>query len=360
MSSLLPEFVVQTLTFMASIFIFAVGAGLLLVVVLYILDVSQTSQAIRRNYPVIGRFRYFFEHLGGFFRQYFFAMDREEMPFNRAQRSYVYRAAKNIDTTVAFGSTRDLHPIGTVMFVNCPFPTLETDAVETSAVTIGPGCQNPYTTNSLFNISGMSYGAISPPAIRALSNGAAKAGAWMNTGEGGLSPHHLEGGCDIVFQIGTAKYGVRNEAGELSDDKLREVAAHKSVRMFEIKMSQGAKPGKVLVPTVNLPFVPTQNCSLFGLSMTAHRVAMLALPTERERCADVRMGDQDVVEALLGAGRLEGGAVAAVRGEPSNDPLLDRDGPTGPGSVGRCERVCAASASGAQAGPLQGDHRRAT
>ena len=115
----------------------------------------------------------------------------------------------------------------------------------------------------------------------------------------------------------------------------------------------------VLVPTVNLPFVPTQNCSLFGLSMTAHRVAMLALPTERERCADVRMGDQDVVEALLGAGRLEGGAVAAVRGEPSNDPLLDRDGPTGPGSVGRCERVCAASASGAQAGPLQGDHRRA-
>ena len=117
--------------------------------------------------------------------------------------------------------------------------------------------------------------------------------------------------------------------------------------------------GLVLVPTVNLPFVPTQNCSLFGLSMTAHRVAMLALPTERERCADVRMGDQDVVEALLGAGRLEGGAVAAVRGEPSNDPLLDRDGPTGPGSVGRCERVCAASASGAQAGPLQGDHRRA-
>ena len=115
----------------------------------------------------------------------------------------------------------------------------------------------------------------------------------------------------------------------------------------------------LLVPTVNLPFVPTQNCSLFGLSMTAHRVAMLALPTERERCADVRMGDQDVVEALLGAGRLEGGAVAAVRGEPSNDPLLDRDGPTGPGSVGRCERVCAASASGAQAGPLQGDHRRA-
>ena len=90
----------------------------------------------------------------------------------------------------------------------------------------------------------MSFGAISRPAVLALSNGARDAGVWMNTGEGGLSPYHLEGGADIVFQIGTAKYGVRDENGELSDDKLAEVAAHKQVRMFEIKLSQGAKPGK--------------------------------------------------------------------------------------------------------------------
>jgi len=90
----------------------------------------------------------------------------------------------------------------------------------------------------------MSYGALSRPAVRALSTGAAEAGIWMNTGEGGLSPFHLEGGCDVVFQIGTAKYGVRDEAGNLSDDKLREVAAHPQVKMFEIKMAQGAKPGK--------------------------------------------------------------------------------------------------------------------
>jgi len=90
----------------------------------------------------------------------------------------------------------------------------------------------------------MSFGAISHAAVKALSRGAAKAGAWLNTGEGGLSPYHLEGGCDIVFQMGTAKYGVRDEAGNLSDDRLREVAAHEQVRMFEIKMSQGAKPGK--------------------------------------------------------------------------------------------------------------------
>jgi glutamate synthase domain-containing protein 2 len=90
----------------------------------------------------------------------------------------------------------------------------------------------------------MSFGAISKPAVLALSKGSAKAGNWMNTGEGGLSPYHLEGGADIVFQVGTAKYGVRNEAGELDDDKLREVAAHDQVKMIELKLSQGAKPGK--------------------------------------------------------------------------------------------------------------------
>ncbi len=151
---------------------------------------------------------------------------------------------KNIDNTVAFGSTRDLRPTGTVLFVNCPFPTLDCDAVPSSEVTIGPHANKPYTTDALFNISGMSYGAISKPAVLALSNGARMAGCWMNTGEGGLFPYHLEGGADIVFQIGTAKYGVRDDEGNLSDEKLRDVAAHDQVRMFEIKLSQGAKPGK--------------------------------------------------------------------------------------------------------------------
>ena len=102
----------------------------------------------------------------------------------------------------------------------------------------------PTGAASVFNISGMSYGAISAPAVRALSNGARMADIWLNTGEGGLSPYHLEGGADIVHQIGTAKYGVRDESGELSDESLRAVAGHEQVRMFEIKLSQGAKPGK--------------------------------------------------------------------------------------------------------------------
>lgn len=229
---------------MSTLFIFVVGTVLLIVVIIFIFDISQSKQAIRKNFPVIGHFRYVFEKLGEFFRQYFFAMDREELPFNRAQRGWAYRAAKGVSNTSAFGSTRDLRPVGTVLFVNCPFPTLEADATPTKVVTIGPHCEHPYQTDKFFHISGMSYGAISRPAVLALSQGAYQAGCWMNTGEGGLSPYHLEGGADLVYQIGTAKYGVRNQAGELDDEKLKEVAAHIQVRMFEIKLSQGAKPGK--------------------------------------------------------------------------------------------------------------------
>ncbi len=229
---------------LSGILVFLLGIGILVVFGMYIVDVTQSTHAIRKNFPVIGRFRYLFEKLGEYFRQYFFAMDREEMPFNRAERSWVYRAAKGEDNTVAFGSTRSLKVAGTPIFVNCPYPVLEQDVAPTSECEIGPYARQPYRTSSIFNISGMSYGAISKPAVLALSNGARMAGVWMNTGEGALSPWHLEGGADIVFQIGTAKYGVRNEDGSLNEDKLREVAAHDQVKMIELKLSQGAKPGK--------------------------------------------------------------------------------------------------------------------
>ena len=124
------SFLLSAMEIMAALFIFLAGLTVLIIIVVFILDVTQTKQAIRRNYPVVGHFRYLFEHLGEFFRQYFFAMDREELPFNRAQRSWAYRAAKNLDNTVAFGSSRDLRPPGTVLFVNCPYPTLGKDAVE--------------------------------------------------------------------------------------------------------------------------------------------------------------------------------------------------------------------------------------
>lgn len=242
--SLFGSFSMTSVNVLASLFVFIIGLFVLAAIVMFIIDVSQTADAVRRNYPVIGRFRHIFSSLGEYFRQYFFAMDREEMPFNRAERDWVYKSARGADNTSAFGSTKALTPAGTVIFVNCPFPKLAEDVEEAPALTIGPFAKHPYVAQSLVNISGMSFGAISQPAVEALSKGAAMAGCWLNTGEGGLSPYHLSGGCDIVFQLGTAKYGVRDEAGNLSDDKLREVAAHEQVKMFEIKLSQGAKPGK--------------------------------------------------------------------------------------------------------------------
>ncbi len=192
-------FLVSALELMAALFIFVVGCVALWVVIAFVVDVTQTKQAVRRNYPVIGRFRYLFEHLGEFFRQYFFAMDREELPFNRAQRSWVYRAAKDLDNTVAFGSTRNISVPGQVLFVNCPYPDPghgrgAATAAHHRARTPGTPIPRP----RLFNISGMSYGAISRPAVQALSAGAAKAGCWINTGEGGLSPYHLESGADLI------------------------------------------------------------------------------------------------------------------------------------------------------------------
>ena len=166
------------------------------------------------------------------------------MPFNRAQRDWVERAAEGAGNTVAFGSTRSLGVPGTPIFMNAAFPPLSDQYAETQPMVIGPGAAVPYVARSIFNISGMSYGALSRPAVRALSRGAAKAGIWLNTGEGGLAPFHLEGSCDVVFQIGTAKYGVRDGEGGLSDDRLRQVAENPCVKMFELKLAQGAKPGK--------------------------------------------------------------------------------------------------------------------
>jgi glutamate synthase domain-containing protein 2 len=216
----------------------------LVALVVFVLDRLQTEDAIRRNYPLIGRFRHLFSTLGEFFRQYFFAMDREELPYNRAQREWVKRAGEGKGNTVAFGSTRNLNVVGTPIFANAAFPPLDDQVASSEPLVIGAETRTPYAAKSFFNISGMSYGAISKPAVQALSRGAKEAGVWLNTGEGGLSPFHLEGGCDVVFQIGTAKYGVRDAEGGLSDEKLRAAAAHENVRMFEVKLAQGAKPGK--------------------------------------------------------------------------------------------------------------------
>src|SRR2546423_10301843 len=212
-------------------------------VFVFIRDITQKKHSVLRNSPVIGRFRYFCEQPGESFSQYFFSGDRDEMPFNRATRGWVYRLAKNEGGIIGFGSTYDLHHAGALIFVNHPFPVLEEERQPTPTLILGEGhCREPFEARSIVNISGMSFGAISAPAVRSLSRGAAVAGCWMDTGEGGLSPYHLEGGCDVIMQIGTAKYGVRDAQGNLSTERLMELS--RVVKAFEIKLSQGAKPGK--------------------------------------------------------------------------------------------------------------------
>src|SRR5437868_14330468 len=128
--------------------------------------VTQKKHGVLRNYPVIGHLRYYFEQLGEYFRQYFFSGDREEMPFNRATRGWVYRLAKNEGGTIGFGSTYDLHDAGALIFVNHPFPVLEEERLPTPSLILGEGhCKSPFEARSIINVSGRSFGAISAPAV---------------------------------------------------------------------------------------------------------------------------------------------------------------------------------------------------
>jgi glutamate synthase domain-containing protein 2 len=264
-----------------TLFAFAVIGGLAFI---FISDITQKKHGVLRNYPVIGHLRYYFEQLGEYFRQYFFSGDREEMPFNRATRGWVYRLAKNEGGTIGFGSTYDLHDAGALIFVNHPFPVLEEERLPTPSLILGEGhCREPFEAKSIINISGMSFGAISAPAVRSLSRGAAVAGCWMDTGEGGLSPYHLEGGCDVIMQIGTAKYGVRDAQGNLSPERLQELS--KVVKAFEIKLSQGAKPGKGGV----LP----------GKKVTAEIAQIRGIPEGRDSISPNRHRDISNMNELL-------------------------------------------------------------
>jgi len=219
-----------------------IAAGL---TAIYIHDKRQNQHTILRNFPVIGHVRFMAETWGEYMRQYQYLPDWAERPFNRLDRSWVYRSAKGVSNLISFGSEN----VPAFIFRNAAFPVLEEEKQSYPGKQIGiaegPGaCREPYLARSFFNISGMSYGALSHAAVTALSHGAKMAGVWMSTGEGGLSQFHLDGGADIVMQIGTAKYGVRDAEGNLSEDRLREIAALPQVKMFEVKLAQGAKPGK--------------------------------------------------------------------------------------------------------------------
>jgi len=145
------------------------GLVMLVLAVVFVYDLVQPRHAVLRNFPVIGHLRYFLERQGEYFRQYFFAHDREELPFNRATRAWIYRTAKGLGGLIGFGSTNDLREPGSLVFVNSPYPLLEEECEEAPARVIGPDCERPFVARRVFNVSGMSFGALSAPAVRARS-----------------------------------------------------------------------------------------------------------------------------------------------------------------------------------------------
>ena len=227
----------------------------ILLTFLYLLGIYntyQTKHAILRNFPVIGYFRYFFEEISPEIQQYFIERETDGKPFPRNQRSAAYRRSKNVSDTVPFGTQLEINHRkyeGIKHSIYAKHPKEELPRVTIG----GEACKQPYNA-SLFNISAMSFGALSDRAQMALNRGAKKGNFYHNTGEGGISPHHLEGG-DLCWQIGTGYFGCRNEEGNFDAELFKKYANLENVKMIEIKLSQGAKPGHggVLPAVKNTP-----------------------------------------------------------------------------------------------------------
>jgi glutamate synthase domain-containing protein 2 len=203
-------------------------------------DLLQKKRTILRNFPVLGHVRYILEFLRPEVQQYFIASDNSELPFSRERRSIVYQRAKNMRDTVPFGTDHDINSIGYSWALHSLAPKLASE-VSLRITVGGPFCKQPYHASRL-NISAMSFGALSARAIMALNQGAKLGGFAHNTGEGGLSPYHLQGG-DLIFQFGTGYFGCRNEEGRFDANQFVLEANRPEVKMIEIKLSQGAKPG---------------------------------------------------------------------------------------------------------------------
>ncbi len=239
-SSLLTTIVLQWL--------WAPAIWLLLLIVplimLGLLDMYQTKHALIRNYPLFGRGRWVMEWFRPFIRQYLLESDTDGTPINRMFRSIVYQRAKGVLDTVPFGTRVDTYRSG-YEWIGHSLSAIDVAQINSDLLRVsvgGPDCLKPYQA-SIFNISAMSFGALSRNAILALNGGAQKGGFYHNTGEGGISPYHIEPGGDLVWQIGTGYFGCRGEDGRFSAELFRQKADMPNVKMIEIKLSQGAKPG---------------------------------------------------------------------------------------------------------------------
>lgn len=204
-------------------------------------DITSSRHTLNRLYPVLAYFRYFFESIRIEIQQYFIANDIEEMPFNREQRSLVYRRSKGVSDTLPFGTQRDLMQTNYQSIWHSMAPKVLKE--DSKRICVGSSqCNKPYLASRL-NISAMSYGALSAEAIQAMNLGAQQGNFYHNTGEGGISAHHLKHGGDLVWQLGTGLFGCRDLNGRFNPDDFAKLANLAQVKMIEIKLSQGAKPG---------------------------------------------------------------------------------------------------------------------
>lgn len=217
-------------------------AVLVPIIILGISDILQKKQTIKKNFPVIGNFRYALEKIRPEIMQYFVETDTEGRPFNRLLRSMVYRRAKRVNDTVPFGTQMDVYRVGYEWMDHSIYAHHTKYFQKQPRVLVGgPDCEQPYLA-SILNISAMSYGSLSKNAVSALNLGAKKNKFAHNTGEGGVSPFHLLGG-DVIWQIGTGYFGCRTKEGEFSPEEFAKTANKDNIKMIEIKISQGAKPG---------------------------------------------------------------------------------------------------------------------
>jgi glutamate synthase domain-containing protein 2 len=212
--------------------------GVLLALGVY--DFCQTSRSILRNYPIIGHLRFMLEFIRPEIRQYFIESDTEAQPFSRAQRSLVYQRAKGVSDKRPFGTQLDVMARGHEWMTHSMVPTRISS--HDFRITIGAGRAQPYSA-SVFNISAMSFGALSANAILALNAGAKMGGFAHDTGEGSISTHHRQHGGDLIWEVASGYFGCRNEDGTFNADKFKANACDPQVKMIEIKLSQGAKPG---------------------------------------------------------------------------------------------------------------------
>ena len=204
-------------------------------------DLVQPRQAIRRNYPIIGHMRFLFEGIRPEIRQYLIESDQDEEPFTREERSIVYQRAKGVEDKRPFGTRQHVYEAGYAWLTHSMQPK-HIDDTDFRVTIGGPDCKQPYAV-SLYNISAMSFGALSANAILALNKGAKMGGFAHDTGEGGISQYHREGGGDLVYEIGSSYYGCRTPEGRFDAVRFSEQAADPQVKMIEVKLSQGAKPG---------------------------------------------------------------------------------------------------------------------